>query len=210
MTLALARQQALGNARAIAEGRDPRRRAARKVPTFAEACEAVIARVRRSGACLGTVLAFEFLVLTACRSGEVASARWDEIDLKATVWTIPAERMKARGKHRVPLSDRALGVLDEARRDLPHGRDRVFPSPTGNKHGTHLARLMKELGIDAVPSGFRSSFRNWIAECTDAPPDVCELALALAFNPFEHPRNDLLERRRTLMQQWADYLAALA
>ena len=99
--------------------------------------------------------------------------------------------------------------------ELAHGRDRVFPSPTGINQGTHqgthyMTRLMKELGIDAVPPGFRASFYLWVAECTDAPPEVCELALAYVPVDTPHRRSDLLERRRTLMQQWADYLAALA
>ena len=171
---------------------------------------AAIGKVRRLDTYRGTVLAFEFLVLTACRYGEVASATWDEIDLEAAVWTIRAERMKARHEHRVPLSDRALAVLDEARSELAHGGDRVFPSPTGVNQGTHyMARLVKALRIGAVPHGFRSSFRDWAAECTDAPRDVCELALAQANRDrveAAYRRSDLFERRRTLMQQWADYV----
>ena len=324
VTLALARQRALENAQAIAEGRDPRRRAARTVPTFAEACETVIAihagswkpggkneqnwrstmrdyappklgtksvdavtgkdvmdvllpiwttkvetagrvrrrigavmkwavaqgfrtdnpagaaisaalpnnkvqithraalphaqvgaavaKVRRSAKCLGAVLSFEFLVLTACRSAEVRGATWDEIDLDAAVWTIRSERMKIAREHRVPLSDRALAVLDEARRELPEAGNLVFPSEKGRMQGHHpMGKMMKALEIAAVPHGFRSSFRDWAAECTEAPREVCELALAHVNGDrveAAYRRSDLFERRRVLMQQWADYIAA--
>ena len=322
VTLAMARDRALDNARAIAEGRDPRRRSACTVPTFAEACEAVIAihagnwktggrteehwratfrdyalprlgampvnavagadvmavllpiwftkrdtarsvrqrigavmkwavaqghrpdnpagdalsaalpnnagprrhhralphaevgaalaRVRESGAFAGTVLALEFLVLTAARSGEVRNARREEFDLEGAVWTIPAERMKAKREHRVPLSPRALAVLDEARR-LPTGVGTVFPSPTGRTQPqSYMALLLHELEIDAVPHGFRSSFRDWAAECTDAPREVCELALAHVNRDrveAAYRRSDLFERRRILMNDWAAYVA---
>ena len=96
-------------------------------------------------------------MLTAARSGEVRSARWADIDLDARVWTVPAEHMKAGRAHRMPLSDRALGVLDAARAQLPHGGGAVFPSPTGVTQ-THrpMGDLMRALHIDAVPHGFRS------------------------------------------------------
>ena len=110
----------------------------------------------------------------------------------------------------MPLADRTLAVLDEARRELLHGDGLVFPSQTGGiqRNGT-MSDLMRELGIDAVPHGFRSSFRDWAAECTEAPREVCELALAHINNDrteAAYRRSDLFERRRILMQQWADYL----
>ena len=326
VTLALARQRALENARAIAEGRDPRRRSGRGAPTFAEAADKVMAihagdwkpggrtedswrstlrdyilprlggmpvdavtggdvmavlqpiwtekretakrvrsrigavmkwavaqghrpdnpagealaaalpnnagrrvhhkalphvevgaalrKVRGSDAYRGAVLALELLVLTATRSGEVRTAVWDDIDMEGAVWTIPAERMKAGLEHRVPLSDRALRVLDEARRELTHGDGFLFPSPTGCvQRAQTLAKLLHGRGIDAVPHGFRSSFRDWAAECTDAPREVCELALAHVNRDrveAAYRRSDLFERRRILMQQWADYLAPRA
>ena len=324
VTLALARQRAFENAQAIAEGRDPRRRAARRVPTFAEACETVIAihagswkpggrneenwrstlrdyvfpklanmpvdavtgtdvmavllpiwttktetagrvrrrigavmkwavaqgyrtdspagdaisaalpnnnaqvthraalphaqvgaavaKVQRSGAYRGAVLSFEFLVLTAARSAEVRGVTWDEIDLEAAVWTIPAKRMKVAREHRVPLSDRALAVLDEARCELPRAGNLAFPSQKGRMQGHHpMGKIMRKLEIGAVPHGFRSSFRDWAAERTDAPREVCDLALAHVNSDrveAAYRRSDLFERRRTLMQLWADYLAA--
>ena len=173
---------------------------------------AALRRVRDSGAYRGTVLSFEFLVLTACRSGEVRNALWDEIDLDAAVWTIPAERMKTQRVHRVPLSSRTLSVLGEAQRELGHGGDIVFPSPTGLLPRHHaMGALLRELEIGAVPHGFRSSFRDWAAERTEAPREVCELALAHVNNDrveAAYRRSDLFDRRRELMQQWDDYIAS--
>ena len=170
---------------------------------------AALARVRASGAHRGTGLAFEFLVLTACRSGEVRAARWDEIDREAAFWTVPAERMKAGREHRVPLARRALRVLDRAR-ELADSSGLVFPSATGRiLSQSGLPKLLRQLGIDAVPHGFRSSFRDWAAECTDVPREVCELALAHVNRDrveAAYRRSDLFEKRRALMADWADYL----
>ena len=172
---------------------------------------AAIARVRRSRAYRGTVLAFEFLVLTACRNGEVRGTRWDEIDTAGAVWTIPAERMKAAREHRVPLSPRALDILDEARQ-LAHHRGLVFPSPTGRTLSqSTMPSLLRDLQIGAVPHGFRSSFRDWAAECTDYPREVCELALAHVNSDrveAAYRRSDLFEKRRTLMDDWALYVVS--
>ena len=173
---------------------------------------AALRLVRGAGAYRGTVLSFEFLVLTACRSGEVRGALWDEIDLDAAVWTIPAGRMKTRRMHRVPLSFRALAVLDDARRELGRGGDLVFPSPTGLAPRHHaMGELLRTLKVGAVPHGFRSSFRDWAAECTEAPREVCELALAHVNSDrveAAYRRTDLFERRRELMQQWDDYIVS--
>ena len=171
---------------------------------------AAIAKVRASGAYQASVLCFEFLVLTACRSGEIRLARWDEFDLEAAIWTIPGVRMKAGREHRVPLSGRALEVLDGAR-EFAEGSGLVFPSPSGKPltSGT-LSSLLRDLGIDAVPHGFRSSFRDWAAECTDTPHAVMEAALAHVIkNKAEaaYARSDLFERRRKLMDEWAAYIA---
>ena len=155
------------------------------------------------------MLAFEFLVLTACRSGEVRFATWDEIDFTSATWTIPARRMKAQREHRVPLSARALEVLREARA-LADGSDLIFPSQRARAiHGGTVSKLMRELGIDAVPHGFRSSFRDWAAECTDVPREVCELALAHVNSDrveAAYRRTDLFDRRRALMEQWSDFV----
>ena len=171
---------------------------------------AALARVKGSGAYRGTMLAFEFLVLTAARSGEVRNARWEQVDRDGAVWTIPAERMKTGREHRVPLSPRALEVLDGAA-ELFDGQGLVFPSPTGRvlNHAT-MTSLLRGLGIDAVAHGFRSSFRDWAAECTDAPREVCELALAHVNSDrveAAYRRTDLFDRRRVLMNDWAAYVA---
>ncbi len=171
---------------------------------------AALARVRGCDASPGIRLAFEFLVLTATRSGEVRNARREEIDRDGAVWTIPAERMKNGREHRVPLSDRALEVLDEAR-ELAVADGWVFPSPRGRAMPQKcLSELMRTLGVDAVPHGFRSSFRDWAAECTDAPREVCELALAHVNGDrveAAYRRSDLFDRRRALMADWAAYVA---
>ena len=171
----------------------------------AGAIEAVLASEARVTVKLG----FELLVLTASRSGEVRGARWAEIDLEGGVWTIPAERMKSRREHRVPLSARAREILDRAKVYAPRS-ELVFPSARGLVLPSfEFAGLLKALGIGAVPHGFRSSFRDWAAERTDAPRAVMEAALAHAVrNRVEaaYARSDLFERRRVLMEQWAEYL----
>ena len=155
-------------------------------------------------------LGFEFLVLTACRSGEMRGARWEEIDLEAAVWTVLPERMKHQREHRVPLSASAREILAEARR-IENSSDLVFPSPAGGLlPDRDLSSLLRELGIPAVPHGFRSSFRDWAAEETDAPHAVMEAALSHVIrNQVEaaYARSDLFERRRVLMEQWAKFLA---
>ena len=185
-----------------------RRRHHRALP-YAEVAGA-IAKVRASGAYPATVLAFEFLVLTACRSGEVRGARWKEMDLAGREWRIPGARMKTGREHRVPLSGGAVAVLQEAQA-LADGSGVVFPSARGGPLSSEaIAKLVREVKIGAVPHGFRSSFRDWAAECSDAPREVCELALAhVNTNSIEaaYRRTDLFERRRALMEQWATFLA---
>ena len=166
--------------------------------------------VRASNASPSARLALEFMVLTAARSGEVTGCTWSEIDLKGRTWTVPASRMKAGREHRVPLSPRALAILDEARA-LGDGRGFVFPGPkTGRAmFRARFSRLLKLLGIEAVPHGFRTSFRVWTMERTNYPREVCEAALAHT-NPNKaeaaYARSDLFERRRELMERWARYL----
>ena len=170
---------------------------------------AAIEAVRTSAASVATRLAFEFMVLTACRSGEVRLAGWDEIDLEASEWTIPGERMKAQRPHRVPLSGRAMEILGEAR-TLGGGGGLVFPSAEGRPlSGSTLSTLLRGLRIAAVPHGFRSSFRDWCGECSSAPREVAEAALAhVVHDKVEaaYARSDLFERRRVLMHDWAEYI----
>ena len=172
-----------------------------------------IAKVRGSArASESSKLALEFLVLTAARSGEVRKATWDEIDLDGATWTVPAERMKANREHRVPLSKRALEVLAAAA-ELSDGSGLVFPGLRPGRplsENTH-AKLLRELGFDAVTHGFRSSFRDYAAEQTHTPHAVMEAALAhVVRNKAEaaYARSDLFEKRRSLMENWSQYLAA--
>ena len=169
-----------------------------------------IETVRASNARPVVKLAFEFLVLTAVRSGEVRGAAWAEIERDAGVWTIPALRTKGNREHRVPLCGRALQILEEARM-LGRGSPLVFPGVRGKPFAsTALSELLGELKITAVPHGFRSSFRDWAAEETDHPREVAEAALAHKVrNQIEaaYRRTDLFERRRRLMDDWARYLA---
>ena len=169
-----------------------------------------IERVQASRAPRAVKLAFEFLVLTAVRSGEARLATWDEMDVAGRVWTISAERMKMKREHRVPLSGPALNVLDAAR-SLGDGNPLVFPNRLGNRiRATFLAELLRSLDIAAVPHGFRSSFRDWAAEETEHRREVIEAALAhVVRNKVEaaYARSDLFERRRRLMNDWAEYVA---
>ena len=137
------------------------------------------------------------------------SQTWDEIDREAATWKIPGTRIKSGRRHQVPLSPRALEVLDEAQ-SLTGGSGLLFPGPRGKAlSNMTTSKLLKELGIDATTHGFRSSFRDWAAECTRAPRSVCEAALAHVVGGVEgaYFRSDLFDRRRRLMDQWADYLS---
>ena len=179
---------------------------------------AAVAAVRNADAWVGTRLAFEFLVLTAARSAEVRLAPWGEMDLVAMVWTVPGRRMKAKREHRVPLYGRAVEVLREAERLRGAGNgagdeELVFPTVRGKAlDAATLSKLVRNLGIAAVPHGFRSSFRDWASERTDHPREVVEAALAHAVrNQTEaaYARSDLFERRRHLMEDWGEYLEAV-
>jgi integrase len=157
------------------------------------------------------VLALEFAILTAARSGEVLGARWDEFDLDEAVWTVPAARMKAGREHRVPLSRRALKIA-KVMHEAGNG-EFVFP---GQKAGRPLAVVALETVLrrmkveNATVHGFRSAFRDWAAECTNFPNEVCEAALAHVIeNKAEaaYRRGDLFDKRRKLMDAWAAYCA---
>ena len=180
----------------------------RRALPYVEVSEA-LTKAREAGTHRATVLALEFMVLTASRPSEARCARWKEIDLDAATWTIPGERMKAGREHRVPLADRALAILAEAR-GLSEGTGFVFPGARGGAiGGAALGRLLIAAGIKAVPHGFRSSFRDWAAERTNAPREVAEMALSHvpeSQTEAAYRRTDLFAKRRTLMDQWADYL----
>ena len=168
-------------------------------------------KLRASDATPVARLAFEFLVLTAARWGEVRWAEWSEIDQTEGMWTVPETRMKAKREHRVPLCRRAKEILAEAR-TLDDGAARLVFTRAGGKPlaDRQLRQLLHQNEIPAVPHGFQSSFRDWAAEETDHPREVVEAALAhVVKNKVEaaYRRTDLFERRRQLMDDWASYLA---
>jgi len=158
--------------------------------------------------------ALEFLILTAARSGEVRKATWDEIDLNARVWTIPAERMKAGKPHRVPLSDQAVALLESLPR-MEGGR--LFTSPRGGElSDMSISAVCKRMGhVEpttgrvVVPHGFRSSFKDWARSRTAYPDEVSELALAHVNSDATraaYARDELLPQRVRLMTDWARFL----
>lgn len=172
---------------------------------------ACIEAVRAANVAIATKLAFEFLVLTATRSGEVRKAVWSEINREARVWEIPASRMKANRPHRVPLSDRALEILHDADA-IGDGSKIIFPGArrgVGMNSNT-LAASVKIAGFEVDIHGFRTSFRTWVQEQTEAPREVAEAALAHVIGDSveqAYARSDMLEKRRALMDAWAAYLA---
>lgn len=161
-----------------------------------------------SGLPLATSLALEFLILTATRSGETRGAVWQEFDIEGATWTIPAERMKARDAHRVPLSKRSLQILKMAKTLNPDS-DLVFPS----RNGTVLSdmtftKLLRDEKLDATAHGFRSSFKVWASESAKAPNEVSEAALAHSLGSkvvAAYLRTDFLAERRPLMEAWSGH-----
>ena len=165
--------------------------------------------VEASTASLVVKACLRFVVLTTCRSGEARGAKWREIDVKAREWRIPASRMKANVEHRVPLSAAAVAVLDRVR-PLRNGSDLVFPSQRGQElSDATMTKCLRTAGIDAVPHGFRTSFRTWASEQTSVPHAVAEMALAHAVGSSverSYARSDLFEKRRGLMDRWAAHV----
>lgn len=151
-------------------------------------------------------LALEFAILTATRTNEVIAAKWSEVDLDKALWTIPAERMKAGKEHRVPLSARAIEILDTAK---PLSENWLFPSDKGGKLSTMaMAMLLRRMNQDCTVHGFRSGFRDWAAERTGYAHEVCEMALAHVISDKSvaaYRRRDLFDKRRRLMTDWAAY-----
>jgi integrase len=156
--------------------------------------------------------ALDFAILTAARSGEVMGAKWDEIDLKAGVWTVPKDRMKAKREHRVPLNAPALAILSE--QFTAHGKDNPYVFPGARPHRPlsvmALAMAMRRLGAGSFTvHGFRSAFRDWAGDETQFPREVAEAALAHAVGDETeraYRRGDALMKRRDLMTAWGDWL----
>lgn len=152
--------------------------------------------------------ALEFAILTAARSGEVRNATWDEIDLEKKLWTVPAERMKAGKAHRVPLPTDVVELL----KSLPRmqGNDHVFPAPRGGAlSDMSISAVCRRMGVDAVPHGFRSTFKDWARNRSRYPDEVSELALAHVNSDATrsaYARDELLPQRTKLMADWAKYL----
>jgi integrase len=160
-------------------------------------------------------LTLRLAILTAARTGEIIEAKWDEFDLGKGIWTVPANRMKAGREHRVPLSKPAIAILHE-RQKAANGSKFVFP---GAKHGKPLSNmamlqtLRRMKRDDLTVHGFRSSFRDWAAERTSYPADVAEAALAHVVGDkveAAYRRGDLFEKRRRLMDAWAQFCAVPA
>jgi len=174
-----------------------------------DAMPAFMTRLRAREAVAASAL--EFGILCASRTGEIIEARWDEFDRAAKVWTIPAVRMKAGREHRVPLTDRALAILDCLERIRTS--EFVFPGPRRGKPLSNmaLAMLMRRLECaDYTVHGFRSSFRDWAGEKTAFPREVAEAALAHVVGDETeraYRRGDALEKRRQMMDAWATFLA---
>jgi integrase len=198
-------------ARSLAAGkglpRQPPRDSHRLAMPYAEV-PAFLTRLRATGGVWGR-LALEFAILTTARSNEVRGAVWDEFDLKANLWTVPASRMKARREHVVPLSPQAIAVLESADAVRMVGTELVFPGARGGQMSdmTMLA-VLRRANEPFHVHGFRSSFRDWVAEETNFQGDVAEAALAHTIaNKVEaaYRRGNLLEKRRKLMDAWGAY-----
>jgi integrase len=162
-----------------------------------------------------SAVAVEFTILTAARTSEVLGACWDEVDLEAGVWTVPAARMKSGRQHRVPLSDRALNILKNLG-NFPHDQGFIFP---GQKEGKPLSNMaMLELlkgtaGNGYTTHGFRSTFSDWARDRTAYSRDVIEMALAHTIkdkSEAAYRRGDALDKRRRLMTEWAKFCEAPA
>lgn len=152
--------------------------------------------------------ALQLQILTAGRSGESRGALWSELDLDNAVWVIPKERMKAKREHRIPLPRQAVELLRRQPRII--GSDLVLPSSRNTPlSDMTLTAVMRRLQRTEVPHGWRSTFRDWVGDCTDYPSELAEIALAYSVGSKveqAYRRGDMLEKRRPLMQEWADFL----
>ena len=159
-------------------------------------------------------LALEALILTAARSGEIRGATWSEVDLDAGMWSVPAERMKMGRVHHVPLAPQAIDAFRRAEGLRVPCSDLVFPGQklTSPVSDMTLLKVMRDMETGVTVHGFRSAFRDWVAEETSYPGEVAEAALAHAIpNKVEaaYRRTDFLEKRRSLMREWATFCTSL-
>jgi integrase len=152
-------------------------------------------------------VALRFTILTAARSGQTRGANWSEIDFDEAMWVIPKARMKAKREHRVPLSESALQILKAQPRIA--GTDLIFPASNGKAlSDATMSAVLKRMKVEAVPHGFRSTFKDWCSELTNYPPEVSEMALAHAVGDKveeAYRRGDLLTKRVQAMEDWADF-----
>lgn len=158
-------------------------------------------------------LALEALILTAARSGEIRGAAWSEVDLEAGLWTVPAERMKMGRIHIVPLSAQAIDAFDRAKRFKVGASDLVFPGQNVKKplSDMTLLKILRDMELAATVHGFRSTFRDWVAEQTDYAGEIAEAALAHSVaNRVEaaYRRTNYLDKRRLLMRDWGEFCGA--
>lgn len=158
-----------------------------------------------------TRLALELLILTAARSGEIRGMTWGEVDLEAALWTIPASRMKAGRDHLVPLTSRAVEILKNRLACRVAASDLVFPGRDLRKPASDMTLQMavRRMGLDYDPHGFRSSFRDWVADATNFPGDLAEAALAhIKGDATEraYARSTMLEKRRQMMDAWGAFV----
>lgn len=164
-----------------------------------------MARLRAKGG-IGA-RALEFTILTAARSGEIRGATWDEIDLQEALWRIPGERMKAGRAHAVPLSTGALRILRETPERAREGL--IFTAPRGGAlSDMTLAKVLRDMKVDAVPHGMRSTFKTWAQEKTRYPDEASELALAHVNSDATraaYARSELIDIRRQLMRDWSEF-----
>lgn len=171
---------------------------------------AALDAIREANSSPAVKLAIELLILTACRSGEVRGATWSEVDLEAATWTIPPSRMKANREHVVPLAPAAVKVLEAARE---HSRgDLVFPGRAGGQLSTNtMVKALRAAGLSTTAHGFRSCFRDWASERTDADHAIMERCLAHEVGSAverAYARSDFRAKRRGLMERWAAFCTA--
>ena len=177
-----------------------------------------LATLRDSDTWWATRYCLLLLAFTGLRSGEARKATWDEIDFETSIWKVPADRMKARIEHKVPLSTQAKEILHHAREQRGHSQGRIFPCQRPGKYiegpgkymqGQGLSKLLRDLHLQTVPHGFRSSIRTWAAEETSLPEPAAEMLLAHTPDPAvvkAYRTTDFFKHRKPAMQEWADFL----